>query len=347
MVRKIEGRKNLDKSYSGARSLLNHLLSLTRTEKYVFRGVSKEEQMYPSIKRYEKIINFKKENKNYRNDISNEGISIEDIECRLLYEFRKHSSSLLKGNLDLLDVVAYAQHFGIPTRLLDWTRDPYIALYFAIKNNKNPKDGYYRLYYCDIKENTVITNIMADNNYGSLKKTEVNFIEHYNNFIKKLKEENLNDTFYSQGDRINKIIKKEVNKYDKDGMIFYDTNASNPRLIAQEGLFSIPKSLDEKDLKNDISYRTKLSKISIDAREDLLVFLENMNYTSLRLFPDLQNISKHIIEKNVTFKEEKNLFKEELNELFSSKLGDLYNRSEIFSLKKDIEEMFIDFQKNR
>lgn len=70
-------------------------------------------------------------------------------------------------------------------------------------------------------------------------------------------------------------------------------NEANPRVIAQNGLFMIPRRLSNitKDIRNasDTIY-----KIDLTMRDEILSVLENLNITIPRLFPDLQNVCNYL-----------------------------------------------------
>lgn len=55
-----------------------------------------------------------------------------NAEYSMFYEFRARAKEVHQGNLTDWDILFYMQHHGCKTRLLDWTENFSVALYFAL-----------------------------------------------------------------------------------------------------------------------------------------------------------------------------------------------------------------------
>ena len=69
-----------------------------------------------------------------------------ELEKKLFWEFKKlyRPYTTERPETDL-EIMFMAQHYGIPTRLLDWTFNPLIALYFASKDNGDNDGKVYSI----------------------------------------------------------------------------------------------------------------------------------------------------------------------------------------------------------
>ncbi len=283
----------VDSEYQSGKKLLNDLLRLRREGNYVFRGISRKIEWKPAIQRYYS-------NGKYYNLV--------EYEYRMLYDFfQKWNLRHFNSSENILELVASAQHYGIPTRLVDWTRDPYVALYFAVNNNSDPDDGCYSLIYTNLNNHTVLDSLRMTLTVGDIIKGDPDILYNYMRFLRTIGDrEELKGLLDTRNLDLAEMNVESSLHYNEDGLIFYDSPLSNERLLAQKGLFSIPDSLVDQEAANQIKKFTEEIKIRLSPkdRDELIKYLENMNYSRNYLFPDLQNLCRYIVDKTIKFADE-------------------------------------------
>jgi hypothetical protein len=198
------------------------------------------------------------------------------LEREYFRDFKLLANNYLdKLPLDDFEWMFIMQHYGMPTRLLDWTESHLVALFFVVENYKNSKDGaVWILDPWSLNEATM---------------GEFTVPVHNHRF--------LND--YVLPPPMN--VEREVRGYYP---VCIRPKKSTSRILAQKGCFSIHGNIqigiDEitsmfNKSENQIK-KIRLKKIIIDGRSKLKIlkqlFISGITHSVI--FPDLDGLSKEI-----------------------------------------------------
>lgn len=280
--------------------LIDRLTELAVSGEWVFRGYNLQEHLLPTVIRRK----------------------MSDSEDTLLFEFERYGAQYINAS-NPVDFMSYAQHFGLPTRLLDFTYNPFIALYFSLfspKTNaryKNQEDrDYYYIRYASTKSNIMIHHIpyfndgplfeinsMAQRSVTLIKTVEAMFSgQNSRNLIFDSQEKMISAFFtsiaiHTEISDIDTFVSDNLEKVSNNTLLFIDPNQSNQRLVMQQGLFMFPYTLDEKKHLHIIENNTMLIKIKKDLRNDLLAYLNTIGINAFRIMPDLPSVCEAVERK--------------------------------------------------
>lgn len=197
-----------------------------------------------------------------------------------------------------LEWLALIQHYGGPTRLLDFTHSIYVAVFFALASN---------LSNCNNKKTASVWAI--------------NTI-----LLRKFLREKIEDKGFNDKNKyLNKVIYVGNNKNIPKAAFFAEPFEMNNRLFAQQGLFLIPTNLeygfeenlfstfnsssevkasveckhifDFKNVKDDFG-STCIVKINIPYTNQLLLLgaLHKMNINYSTIYPDIEGLARSLYD---------------------------------------------------
>lgn len=212
-----------------------------RLDSHVFRGQEQDWDIESRLSRILKILDIDK--KDYKNREDN---VIEEFKAKIgLYkDFNLNTN-------DYVECCSLMQHYGGPTRLIDFTDSFFVALFFALENMESTKEavvwGFNEGILIDIHARKVSLN-SGLLNYKS---------QQYKHMVKEA----------------NEIFSNENKK--EEGLLVIRPTRMNERISIQQGLFLMHENIEKSFIDN---YKGFLRKFEEGAKEVTLQHLKENHY---------------------------------------------------------------------
>lgn len=259
-----------------------------------FRGQGKTAAggfpLVPSVARYDHLKNLPM-------------VELEQKEADVLQTFSNHLLTYVQHRpLTPWEELAIAQHHGLPTRFMDWTTNPLVALYFAVRQTEKDADG-------EPMDGAVYVLISNPKRYIDLRRAQAEPVKPVGDAVKELPATVDSDAYAEFGGAAEEEPQSavpsaseapatlSVNEVGPSALptpfkinenIIYDPPHVSPRIRAQDGVllacWQPMKPLEDKDYI-EIVIRPK-------AHDDIRRRLDQYGVFDKQQFPDLDGIAK-------------------------------------------------------
>lgn len=221
------------------------------------------------------------------------------IEAEFVAEFQRGARNYLAKDETpghLIEWLALMQHHGAPTRLLDLTKSPYIAAYFAFEFCEEKQDGNIAVWGVNIDHLKKESLKILSEEFGEA-------LEQSNNLIN---EDLFEKIFYQNNKKLVFPVEpfRMNRRYSLQQSVFVSTGISDIPLMDQ--LHFLGKDIEQAVVKIQIPSRYK---------KEALRELQQMNLHRASLFPDLDGYALSLKLRYNSMKTPKEAMEENIRKL--------------------------------
>lgn len=235
-----------------------------------------------------------------------------DAESNILSELLVEAPSEFGADKNMFDKLVRAQHYSLPTRLLDVTLNPLVGLYFACSDEKlSLVDGVVHIFnfqankakFADSDTISIICNLarLSDEERKKIsneyRKTGTKMADWTEEKKKSFRGE-------SEVMRLMQFVRVEkpyfldaIEPSDLFRYYFVYPLKNNKRVIAQSGAFIAGGLLQYRSIQRSVGLTHNKIIIPADSKSKIMKQLDTLNINSRSLFPEVEFASTYIKRK--------------------------------------------------